>query len=376
MSDNSIAFAGMDRAGEEEIRSMFDRANSAAGGAFELGTEDSATVLVVDVDSIHGHMTWLRVQNNPDRIVVAISSRHTPHAHHCLVRPVSAESFGEVLASIAAGLPDTGAATAEEENERAEADPRPESEPESESELESLPERPRQAEPEHPLQPEASPEAEVETEAEAAAQTDEPPPANKPPAPPARKRLGDYLVPGRLPGPSRLAFPNAPELVVDPEARAYLGPTQLKGFAAYAQAAEITPEQWEPVSPEQLAALAGSHGTPQPWIRLAWLSGLYRSPGELAPGHTLDDRFGLLKWPQIEREFPRHFRIATTMMKGPATASEIAEASGAPLDEVIDFLNASLAAGQAERVVEEAPPEEPPAKGGGLLNRLKGLRGN
>lgn len=353
MSDNSIAFAGMDRAGEEEIRSIFDRANSAAGNAFELGSEDSAAVLVVDVDSIHGHMTWLRVQNNPDRIVVAISSRHTPHAHHCLVRPVSVESFGEVLASIAAGLPDAGGAALEQGQEQGQ-------------------EQRLQPEPE----PESVPDTAAQMEAEAAAHSDAPPPADEPPPPPAPKRLADYLVPGRLPGPSRLAFPNAPELVVDPEARAYLGPSQLKGFATYAQAAQITPEQWQPVSPDQLSALAGSQGTPQPWARLAWLSGLYRSPGKLAPGHTLDDRFGLLKWPQIEREFPRHFRIATTMMKGPATASQIAEASGSPLDEVIDFINASLVAGQAEQVTEEAPPEEPAAKGGGLLGRLKGLRGN
>ena len=83
-------------------------------------------------------------------------------------------------------------------------------------------------------------------------------------------------------------------------------------------------------------------------------------------------RFQLNKWPQTEREYPRHFRIATQMMRGPATVAEIAEASGVPAADVADFVNANLATGFAEPVVEvpDAADEAPRARGG-LLGRLR-----
>ena len=59
------------------------------------------------------------------------------------------------------------------------------------------------------------------------------------------------------------------------------------------------------------------------------------------------------------------------MMKGPATLSEIAEASGVPLVDVTDFVNASLATGFAGPFVESEPDTEPP-KSGGLFGRLRG----
>jgi len=51
---------------------------------------------------------------------------------------------------------------------------------------------------------------------------------------------------------------------------------------------------------------------------------------------------------------------------------EIAEASGMPVADVADFVNASLATGFAD-LVPEAPPEpaEPP-KPAGLFGRLRG----
>jgi hypothetical protein len=59
------------------------------------------------------------------------------------------------------------------------------------------------------------------------------------------------------------------------------------------------------------------------------------------------------------------------MMKGPATLQEIASASGIPLAEIADFVNASLATGVAE-AVPEPPPEPATPSRGGLLGRLRG----
>src|SRR3546814_6108521 len=47
---------------------------------------------------------------------------------------------------------------------------------------------------------------------------------------------------------------------------------------------------------------------------------------------------------------------STAMMKGPATLAEIAGASGMPVADVADFVNASLATGFAD-IAPNTPPE-------------------
>jgi hypothetical protein len=89
-------------------------------------------------------------------------------------------------------------------------------------------------------------------------------------------------------------------------------------------------------------------------MRLAWLCGLTLGHGQLLPGFTPARKFQLTKWPQIEREYPKHFRLATVMMKGPALAKDIADAAGVPVTDVIDFINAGLLTGAV--VVEGSEP--------------------
>jgi hypothetical protein len=126
------------------------------------------------------------------------------------------------------------------------------------------------------------------------------------------------------------------------------------------------------ITPAELEKLKAAQ-TEQPLSRLLWLFALVNGEGQLAAGYELDKKFRLTKWPQIEREYPRHFRVATVMMKQPATLPEIAEQSGAPLAEVTDFVNAYLATGFAE--TEEPPaPIDANAQKAGFLGRLRGLR--
>jgi hypothetical protein len=127
------------------------------------------------------------------------------------------------------------------------------------------------------------------------------------------------------------------------------------------------------VSPVVLEGLRAAGGG-LPTGRLVWLNALHAGAGQLV-GMPTDVRVRLAKWPQIEREFPKHFRIATVMMKGFANIDEIAAQSGAPVAEVADFVNACRVAGTAE-VEPVASPAATPADSaaGGLLGRL-GLRG-
>ena len=115
----------------------------------------------------------------------------------------------------------------------------------------------------------------------------------------------------------------------------------------------------------------GALGAAQPLSRLQWYGGLLAGGGHLLAGFDLSSRYKLSKWPQTEREYPKHFRIATAMMKGPATLDEVAAASGVPLPEVVDFVNASLATGYAELVPEQPPEPADTGKSGGLFGRRK-----
>jgi len=116
---------------------------------------------------------------------------------------------------------------------------------------------------------------------------------------------------------------------------------------------------------------AGGKG--QPFARLLWLAHALGSNGQLAPGLPGNGRYKLSRWPQIEREFPKHFRIATVMMKQPATLGEVAEQSGATLSDVIDFTNAYHATGYID--IEGAPSSAAPAQRdtgrGAILSRLR-----
>jgi hypothetical protein len=182
--------------------------------------------------------------------------------------------------------------------------------------------------------------------------------------------LGDYLQPGALPGPVKLKLGDAGALVLDPQTRTYLGPTALKGFMPYAKAV-IRRDEWVAITPAELERLKGELGGAQPYLRLQWLAALQAGNGQIAHGFDQNQKYKLAKWPQIEREFPKHFRIATAMMKGPQLLTEIAEGSGATLAEVTDFVNASLATGFAE--MDQPPPAPDASQGqkGGLLGRLR-----
>ncbi|MCA1715021.1 MAG: hypothetical protein LC715_07950, partial [Gammaproteobacteria bacterium] len=110
----------------------------------------------------------------------------------------------------------------------------------------------------------------------------------------------------------------------------------------------------------------------QPLSRLQWYGGLLAGRGALLPGYDPGGRYQLTQWPQSEREFPKQFRIATAMMKGPSTLDEVAAASGVALNDVIDFVNANIVTGYAEFVPEPPPEPQEPPKPASLFGRLRG----
>jgi hypothetical protein len=340
----TVAFTGMDNAEGDKLKALFHEANRRVGEAWTLAPENDADMLVIDVDTLYGHMTWLKVHNS-GRIIVALSSSEKADADQVLRRPVTIDNLAALLAGQAGGK--VAAATARTETPA----PRPAATP-----------------------PAARPSATPAGPSAAAAVA--PPAGTTAPAsaatasePPRDSMLGDYLQPGALPGPVKLRLGDAPPLVLDPQSRIYLGPAALKGFVPYAKAV-IRKDGWRAVTPTEFERLKIELGGAQPYQRLQWLAALHAHDGQLARGFDPNHRYKLLKWPQIEREFPKHFRIATAMMKGPQLLTEIAEGSGATLAEVTDFVNASLATGFAEM---DHPPTAPDAAQAqkGLLGRLR-----
>lgn len=190
-------------------------------------------------------------------------------------------------------------------------------------------------------------------------------------SPPREPVFSDWLAPNALQQRLRYRRAAGPSLLIDPVSRQYYGPATLKPLAGYFEGPAPLAD-FNAIDEATWTREAAIAGEVQPLLRLQWYGGLLAGKGELLPGNDPAGRYRLNKWPQTEREFPKHFRIATAMMKGPATLDEIAAASGVPTSDVADFVNANLLTGFAEAVPELPPEPAEPAKSTGLFGRLRG----
>jgi hypothetical protein len=188
---------------------------------------------------------------------------------------------------------------------------------------------------------------------------------------PLERRLCEWLAEGALRSAVRLHDADAPELVLDPASKTYFSEGTLRSLAPYCTRV-IAPSEWQEVAAAEIPLLQDS-GKMQPAARLLWLAHAIGSNGHLSAGLDVNAKYKLARWPQIEREFPKHFRIATVMLKQPATLSEIADQSGASISDVIDFTNAYNATGFIE-TDGGAKSAEVPARDSGrhaILSRLR-----
>ncbi|HVX05350.1 MAG TPA: hypothetical protein VHA71_09570 [Rhodanobacteraceae bacterium] len=161
----------------------------------------------------------------------------------------------------------------------------------------------------------------------------------------AAEALALALVQGTFSSPRKLVGPDGAELVVDPEKNAYhFESTSLKPLAVLL---EQPASAWTPIYSEALKA-ARLANPAQPLGRLRWYAGLIATPGILGRKLVRNERYKLTRWPETEREFPKHFRLAKEMVKDYATVDEIAAASGMPHEEVVDYFNACFADGRLE----------------------------
>lgn len=344
-----IALSGFSRADEASFTQLFKAAAARSEAGFELCAEADAQALIIDADSIYGQMGLMQAQAS-GKLLIAITAGSRADADHKLDTPVSEDALVALMARLSG------------EASRSERIPpvRPEPVAPKTPPVMSTVARPAPA-------PTVAPKP---TAVEApVAPAPEPTPA---PEPPRVRSLFEHLQPGALQQPVQIQHGTAPLLVIDPVSRTYLGGTALKPYIEYLGAA-LPDSDLKAVPATRLDELESQLGGRQPIHRLLWLSALHAGEGQLI-GFDPSTRFKLGKWPQIEREFPKHFRIATVMMKAPATVDEIAAASGASREEVCDLLNAYLATGFAEPEQLQQTAAADTVRTG-LLDRLRGLRG-
>jgi len=316
-------------------------------------------VLLIDVDSVYGHMDWLKAQSQGRRII-SLSSRSGAEHDVTLRRPPTTDGLLAALTAIddgsapraAQAAPAPAAAPVPAPAPRPAAVAAPAAAPVAAA---PVPAAPAPAAPAAPAPVAVAPEPVAPAPAPA-------------PALEIDLFLADFCSVDVLPQPARLVRGDTPALTLDVAADVYYGPRELKPLLPYCSG-PITRDEWQPVSATVMDGLRAS-GTAQPLSRLLWLFALANSNGQLLPGLELNARFRLAKWPQIEREYAKHFRIATVMMKGPATLTEIMEQSGATLADVIDFVNAYSATRFVEMEGVNAPAPETAAPGG-MLSRLR-----
>ena len=370
----TLGLTGMDPTTESALQAAFHSANGRLGGRWELAPDTEADYVIVDMDSMYGPMSWLRL-HAAGKSVVALTAAQRTQADFRLGQPFDANSLGNLLRDIAsqAGVPIEVAAAA------APAAPvAPVATPPSPIPAPAAPSQPAPTVAAEPVAVAAPVPAPAPTPAPARVEAAEPAPslpepAEAAPAPAptaiAEGSLLDWLANDRLRGRVRLRSV-ADGLLIDLDQRVYHGPSGLKPLAAHFEG-RLESSEFAPVDANTWATESARLGAAMPLARLVWFGNLLVGKGALAPEHDPGRRYLMVKWPQTEREYPKHFRIATVMMKGPALLAEIAEASGVSLAEVADFVNANLATGFAE-AEREPEPVDPAKAGSGLFGRLRG----
>jgi hypothetical protein len=187
-------------------------------------------------------------------------------------------------------------------------------------------------------------------------------------APPAKQHsLRDYLRKDLIGGPATLTLGEAPPLTLDPKAQSFHTPGKLPALMPYCSG-EIAPSAWRRLTTNELAQTRADQSA-QPYSRLIWLEALVRSGGRLASHLDPGGRYRLKRSQQAaEADFPSHARIIAALA-APAKVNEIAAASGTPMAEVFDVINAYDAIGLIE--MERRQPRHAEPEPTGLMARLR-----
>ncbi len=98
----TLGFTGMDSATEAALTAAFQQANASLGNTWQLLPDADAATVIVDMDSMYGPMSWLRLHAAGKQVVGLSSAARTQTDFH-LRRPVDAAGLTEVLQAVSSG---------------------------------------------------------------------------------------------------------------------------------------------------------------------------------------------------------------------------------------------------------------------------------
>jgi hypothetical protein len=96
----TLGTTGMDSATEAELHAAFQSANAGSGNRWQLVSENDADFVVVDMDSMYGPMSWLRLHAAGKRVIGLTSAART-QTDYRLARPVDQAGVAALLAELA-----------------------------------------------------------------------------------------------------------------------------------------------------------------------------------------------------------------------------------------------------------------------------------
>ena len=98
----TLGMTGMDPATETALKAAFSDANARLDGMWQLLPESQAGHVMVDMDSMYGPMSWLRLHAAGKRVIGLTTAPRT-QTDFRLGRPFDSESVASLLREIAAG---------------------------------------------------------------------------------------------------------------------------------------------------------------------------------------------------------------------------------------------------------------------------------
>lgn len=355
----TICLAGAEAGVVAHLNALLEEQRDRLDARWRIADQMSADLLVIDTDSLYGHMDWLKACASRRVVADWSSVPETGDAHLRLHKPITNEGLVALLNRVGTQM---GGHSPQSGN----------------PELPPAPELPILASG-HPtlsMLKAAEPLGVVSERATlvAVAPIVESVRAKaRIAAPPQGMQLTDLLeMDSPLKGRLRLAADGLPTLLLDPHHRAWHTTSTLKPLSDWCTRSLSSVDVQSIDDAQFIAAVANMPA--QPYARLKWLSYLVRGEGRLDPGLDMSARYKLARWPQSEREFPKHFRIATMMLKQASTLDELAAQGGATIADVANFINAYHAIGYIEHDQPEQLQED--SRRGGLFGRVRKISAN
>ncbi|HZX79689.1 MAG TPA: hypothetical protein VFE72_01885, partial [Lysobacter sp.] len=99
MAALTLGFTGMDASTESELRRAFEQALPASGGGWQLVPDTHADYVVVDMDSMYGPMSWLRL-HAAGKHVVGLTAAPRTQTPYRIGRPVEPSELAGLLRDI------------------------------------------------------------------------------------------------------------------------------------------------------------------------------------------------------------------------------------------------------------------------------------